>query len=139
MDVEYFIEDINFKTFGIYVSESRGITDRLKRKKPLSVSWDHLDGEVVDLSTVRYEPREIELTCFIEAVGADDFITNIDSFFSIFDNPGTQTLRIEVGSRSLTYEVYSYESVTVNKRWDKDYMVGTFTIKLIEPNPVKRV
>ena len=39
----------------------------------------------------------------------------------------------------MLYEVYNENGVAINKRWNDDLMVGTFTLKLKEPDPVKRI
>ena len=42
-------------------------------------------------------------------------------------------------TRPLVYEVYLPNAVAISKRWNDSLMVGTFTLKLREPQPVKRV
>ena len=42
-------------------------------------------------------------------------------------------------TKPLLYEVYNENGVAINKRWNDDLMVGTFTLKLKEPDPVKRI
>ncbi len=139
-DVEYYVDGLNFKDYGVYVSASKGVVDRLKRKDPLTVDWDSYHGEVIDLKRPRYEARTITLDCFIEASGKAAFLEWVNMFLALFDKSGTQRLQIDVNAtKPLVYEVYSADQVSIDKRWDDDLMVGTFSLVLREPEPVKRV
>lgn len=42
-------------------------------------------------------------------------------------------------TKPLLYEVYAPDGIAFNKRWHDDKMIGTFSLKLKEPDPVKRV
>lgn len=42
-------------------------------------------------------------------------------------------------TKPLLYEVYAADGISYNKRWHDDKMIGTFSLKLREPDPVKRV
>lgn len=140
MDVNYSINNQNFKSYGVYVSKSDGIIDNLDLKEPLSVEWPDYHGQVMDLSKPRYQPREITLSCFIVGVGKDEFIERVSLFLAQFQKPNTQRLHLSVHSaKPLVYEVYCPGSVGLNKKWSDEQMVGTFELKLREPEPVKRV
>ena len=41
--------------------------------------------------------------------------------------------------KPLIYEVYVKDAIRISKEWSANLMVGTFTLNLIEPEPVKRV
>lgn len=136
----YTIEGTDFKTWDIYVSESNGLLDRPKMKAPLSIDWADYHGEIIDLQSKRVEAREISLNCFMKATGKVDFVTKLNDFLDVFSKDGTQRLMVDIHpTKPLVYEVYNESGVSVTKRWNDDLMVGTFTIKLKEPNPVKRV
>lgn len=138
--LEYYLNGINFKNWGVYVSESNGVLDRPKLKTPPKVDWDDYHGEVVDLQSKRVGAREITLNCFIQATGKVDFVTKLNSFMDEFGRAGTQRLTIEIDpAKPLIYEVYNESGISVSKRWQDDLMVGTFTLKLQEPEPVKRI
>jgi hypothetical protein len=140
MDVTYLINGVDFKTYGVFVSESDGIVDNLAMKEPFTVPWDDYHGEVIDLSRPRYEAREITLSCFIQGVGKDEFLDRVQAFMAQFMRPGTQRLHVSVhSSKPLVYEVYCKETISLKKRWSDALMVGTFELKLREPQPVKRV
>jgi hypothetical protein len=138
--LSYFIEGINFKDFGITVSESNGILDRPKLKSPFKVDWPDYHGEVIDLTRKRVEAREIELKCWMKAAGKMDFVTKLNSFLGIFQADGTQRLKVDIHpTKPLLYEVYNESGISISKRWNDEIMVGTFSIKLKEPDPVKRI
>ena len=138
--LEYYLNGVNFKDHGVRVSSSNGILDRPATKKPYSVDWPDEHGEIVDLSRRRFEPREITLSCFIQAKGKIDFVTKLNAFLAQFDGDETQRLMIDIHpTKPLVYEVYLPNAVAISKRWNDSLMVGTFTLKLKEPEPVKRV
>lgn len=41
--------------------------------------------------------------------------------------------------KPLIYEVYNENGVSVSKQWRDELMVGTFSLKLQDPDPVKRI
>jgi phage-related protein len=136
----YLIDGIDFKEYGVFVSDSKGVVGRPKLKAPASVSWDNYHGNAVDLNHKFYEPREITLSCFIKADNKNDFISRMSEFAQLFDKSGSQRLMIDVHPiKALVYEVYCKDEINVVKKWSDELMVGTFDLKLIEPEPVKRV
>lgn len=138
--LEYYLNGVNFKNWGVYVSESNGVLDRPKLKTPPKVDWDDYHGEVVDLRGKRVGAREITLNCFIQATGKVDFVTKLNSFMDEFGRDGTQRLTILIDpEKPLIYEVYNENGVSVSKRWRDELMVGTFSLKLQDPDPVKRI
>lgn len=138
-DVIYYINGIEFSTFGVYVSASEGVTSKLSLKESLKTEWSDYHGCVIDLSKPRYKERTITLDCFIEAAGYDDFISRYRSFVSEFEKKGTQRLKIDVGIKPLVYEVYCSDTINISKQWNPSYMAGTFKVKLIENEPVKKI
>lgn len=138
--LEYYLNGVNFRDYDVRVSSSNGILDRPAIKKPYSVDWPSEHGEVVDLTGRRFEARDITLACFIQAKGKIDFVMKLNAFLAQFDPDGTQRLMIDIHpTRPLVYEVYLQNAVAISKRWNDSLMVGTFTLKLREPQPVKRV
>lgn len=136
----YLLDGIDFKTFGVYISSSDGILNRPKLKAPATLSWDNYHGESVDLFHKFYEPREITLSCFVKAESKIDFIKRVAAFEAQFDKQGTNRLVIDVHpTKPLIYEVYCKDAIEIQKEWSDTQMVGTFKLKLIEPEPVKRV
>ena len=136
----YLLDGVNFKEYGVYVSGSDGVMNRPKMKAPATLNWDNYHGESVDLSHKFYESREITLSCFVKAESKMDFIKRITTFEQQFDKTGTNRLVIDVHPvKPLIYEVYCKDAIEISKEWSDELMVGTFKLKLIEPEPVKRV
>lgn len=140
-DVEYYIDGKNFKDFGVYVSASSGLVGMLERKDALTVDWDNYHGKVVDKKRPRYKERTITLECFIEASNKSAFVDWVNLFMAQFDKEGDARLKVEYDGKAkpLVYEVYCPDAVDVTKKWSDDLMVGTFKIKLVECEPVKKV
>lgn len=139
-EVRYSVNGKYFKDFGVYVSDSDGLFDALKRKKANSYDWAEYHGESLDLSNPKFEAREISLKCFVVGDNWLQMKTNFDAIISEFQKAGTQRLLIEpFGLKPLPYEVFLYEDVNLKKDFKDGKMVGLFTLKLIEPNPIKKV
>jgi len=140
-DVRYLVNNENFETFGVYVSASSGIIGGLEKKNTLSVDYSDYHGVVVDKTKPRYKERTISLTCFIHALSKSSFVSQVYSFLEKFDVPGNVQLKIEYDgiNKPLIYEVDRSSSMDIDKKWSETDMFGTFTLKLRECEPVKRV
>lgn len=140
-EVRYSINGHYFKDFGVFVSDSNGIADTLKRKKVNSYDWAEYHGISVDLSKPKFEAREIELKCFIVGDNWETLFANFNKMVrDEFAKEGTQRLLIEpFGFKALPYEVFLQDEVKVDKTFSNGQMVATFSIKMIEPNPIKKV
>lgn len=69
-----------------------------------------------------------------------DFIKRVADFEAQFDKKGTNRLVIDVHPiKPLIYEVYCKDAIEIQKTWDNNLMVGTFKLKLIEPEPMKKI
>lgn len=140
MAVKYYINGVDFKTDGVGVSGSKGLLDLPKRKDVQAQQWPDLHGEVADLAKPVFDVREITLECWLAAADRGTFATLANTFLQRFAGAGTQRLMVEAdSSKPLVYEVYAKDGVAVNKRWRNGRMSGTFSLKLREPEPVKRV
>lgn len=138
--LEYYINGVNFKDYGIRVSSSEGVLDLPKLKTPLSVDWPDYHGEIVDLDDKRVEARTIKLNCWMRAKGKIDFATKALNFQRHFMANGTARLMISIHpTKPLVYEVYNADGIAHEKRWHDEKMIGTFSLTLREPDPVKRV
>ena len=136
----YKVDGRDFKEFGVYVSASDGLLSRPKVKDPMTVNWDNYHGESVDLAHKYIEPRDITLSCFVKAESKMDFIKKVNEFQHLWDKHGTNRLLVDVHPvKPLIYEVYAKDAIEVEKTWNDALMVGTFKLKLREPEPVKRV
>lgn len=143
-DVEYYVDGVNFKDYGVYVSASDGLVGRLAQKESLSVDYDNYHGVVRDRKRKRFKERIISLQCFIEASSRSAFVEWLDRFLSLFDGDHTHRLTVEYDGKAkpLVYEVDLIDETPVDKKWgsyNNELMVGKFTLKLTEDEPVKKV
>lgn len=138
--LEYYINGVNFKDLDIRVSSSNGVLDLPKLKTPHSIDWPDYHGEIIDLDDKRVEARTITLNCWMRATGKIDFVQKVNQLYRHFMTDGTARLMIAIHpTKPLVYEVYAPDGISHDKRWHDDKMIGTFTLKLKEPDPVKRV
>lgn len=139
-DVIYKLDGVDLRDYGVFVSKSDGILSRPKSKEKLSKSWDEYHGKVVDRAKKYYEERSISLSCFIKAEDKVSFEMRVNEFLRLFDAAGTRRLMIEAHpTKPLVYEVDADDSIEISKEWNETKMAGTFTLKLTEDAPVKRV
>lgn len=138
--LEYYLGGVNFNDLDLHVQSSSGIVDLPKLKAPAEVEWADYHGKVIDLSEKRYQEREITLNCWLRASGKMDFVQRVNRLIDLLRGDGTTRLMISIHpTKPLVYEVYNEDGLALTKRWHDDKMIGTFTIKLKEPDPVKRV
>ena len=138
--LEYFLDGVSFNDIDLHVESSTGVLDLPKLKTPTSVDWADYHGKVIDLTEKRYQAREITLNCWLRAKGKMDFTERVNRVYDILRQDGTQRLMISIHpTKPLVYEVYCEDGVAPSKRWHDDKMIGTFSLKLKEPDPVKRV
>lgn len=140
MQLDYYLNGVNLRDYGIRVESSSGILDLPKLKTPTSNDWADYHGKVIDLTDKRFDEREITLNCWIKAKGKMDFAMRVNRLYEVFREDGTQRLMITIHpTKPLVYEVYCEDGVEQSKRWNDEIMIGTFSLKLKEPDPVKRV
>lgn len=139
--IKYQIDGYDFADSGVGVTKGTGLLDRPKHKKATQTDWADMHGYYIDLSKRKYEARTITLECFIKADGMMDFADKVETFIGKFETAGIHELRITLTdpARPLFYHVYLDEAVSVDKTWNAGAMVGKFTLKLIEPEPIKAV
>lgn len=140
MNVTYSLNGINFRDFSVVVSGSKGLLDQPKRKMKEYRHWPEVHGEMIDPGHCIYDARDIVLDCFIAANSAQVLTDKFKAFATLLESPGTHRLMVDAGmEKPLLYEVYHKEPVVFNKKWRHGRLVGTFSLKLREPEPVKRV
>ena len=143
-DVEYYIDGINFKEYGVYVSSSNGLVGRLAYKDTLTADYNNYHGIARDRKNRRYKERTISLQCFIEAKSRSLFVSRMNEFLSLFDGDYSHRLTVEYDgiAKPLVYQVDLNNEVDPDKKWgcsNNDTMIGKFTLKLVEDEPVKKV
>lgn len=138
MNLIYSINGKDFKDYGVYVSESNGLIGGLKPKQRKSHDWSEYHGKVIDVSPVKYEEREIELQCWMKSNNWFDLKKNFDEIFSEFDKGGLVRLVVDF-EKTLVFDVYLSEQIAIKNRMVNQENIATFTLKVKEPNPIKKV
>lgn len=141
--IRYYIDNQELGSLGVNVSRVSGLFNLPKLKDVLKTSWPNRHGEVVDLSNPIYDIREIELECWIRATSRIDFMNKANqTLLNLFAKPNLRELRVEYDpGKPLLYYCYPAAGVNLNResRWNASVQVGRFNIKLVEPEPLKRV
>lgn len=140
-EVKYSLNGKSFKDFGVYVSDSIGLVGLLESKNITQYDWAEYHGIAPDLRKPKFKERTIELKCFIRGNDWEELFNNFMVFvIGEFSKPGTQRVHIEpFGFKTLPYEVYMKDEVKPEKQFSDEEMFATFSLKFIEPNPIKRV
>ena len=121
------------------VSADEGLTDQLSIKGVEEVDLPGAHGKDVDLSEIRYDVRTISLKIGFIASSPRELEQKIARFRQFLLQ--RELLRLEVSGHglSLHYDVYCQNGFKVAKKWRDSKTINTFTLSLIEPQPVKRV
>lgn len=130
--------------YGVYVQATRGLLDLPKMKEPVKYSWPDLPGEAIDLSNPQFESKEFYLDCMVQATSILDGMQKVNTFLRALIQPvatiGTHRLQITVDSTTyLVYQVYCPDAIAINQRFIRASQVLTFSVKLREPEPVKKI
>ncbi|MBP1165033.1 hypothetical protein JOE44_001917 [Chryseobacterium sp. PvR013] len=140
MGLKWSINGRDFSEFGINVQDSKGVLDGLKPRERNSYTWAEYHGKQYDLSKPFYEARELELQCWLRASDSNRLTENFNSFISLFDTRSTKRFTIEpFGNKEYAYEVLLNGPAELTKEFRDGIMYGSFTLKLIEPNPIKKI
>lgn len=140
MELQWYIDGVNFKQYGIRVESSQGLVDLPAMKATPTIENDNYHGEMVDLSEKRYQPRQITLNCWLKANGKLDFTERVKNLYEHFNHEGTARLMCSIDpTRPLCFDVYCPDGIAQEKKWHEDMMIGTFALNVREPDPVKRV
>ncbi|OPB98921.1 hypothetical protein BAS10_04435 [Elizabethkingia meningoseptica] len=146
-EVVYKLNGIQFNTrannpYKVYVSKSDGLIGKLKPKARITYDWPGYNGRQSDpLQKPLYEVREISLECWVEGNNWEEMKLNYESLLSEFDNIGTQRLLVApFGTNTpMVYDVLFSESSDPKQAFKDGEMVGVFTLKMVEENPIKKI
>ena len=135
------IDGVNLLDFGCKVQTYGGIFDTPELKESQSVDMNCLHGAIKDLTNRTFKEREIKLVCYIKAAGATEFQQRLNALNALLATDGTHRLMFDTSPmRPLVYEVYLDGKIEIRKKIRKnDIMIGTFTLNLKEPQPIKKV
>lgn len=140
--VFYSLDGKDFYTnYKVIVSSSSGMMD-LPKTKLNPHSWEDAHGECVDTGVIYYEARDIILDCIISGTSRADFAEKWNAFSAAVTGNDLKQLVIKIDDiKPLVYMVYLKDGIQINKQWQSpdEMMFGTFTLRLREPEPLKRI
>ncbi len=142
MTINYKIDGLDlYSEYGVRVQHAYGIFDIPGFKDVLKTELLDEHGEEPDLINPVMNAREIELECYMKADTLSEFIENRAAFEQAMTAPGLRQMVIEPGTETpIVCMVYLPEGLTgINKRMRDGEIFARFTMKLIEPEPVKIV
>jgi hypothetical protein len=140
LTVKFSINGVDLKSLGIRVGPNpKGIIDELSPKESNSYAWKDHHGRQQDLEDRRYDTRNIEMDCWFSSVGQDAMIENIMAIRALFRKNGTQRLMVEIGTKPFVYEVCLIGGIEFTNKWRPGKAFCSFTLKMEELEPVKRV
>lgn len=138
-DIHYSLDGVDLGSYGIIVESSKGLFSKAAQKEVPQASWSDQDGNDAITSKALFKERTIELKCFAAKSSSSEFMTTIESLMQVLGQPETHRLRVSGGSKPLVYQVYNPTEVGVTHEWLAGKLCGSFTLKLVEPEPVKMV
>ena len=139
MKINYSINRIPFSQFGIEVRMGDGMLDKPTMKNIPEAERPDYHGMSVDLSNPKVSARELEFDCWLRASGPDDLFEKVTAFNAEFGKPETQQLRVDVLQKPLIFQVFSPDKLEIKKRWNANTNIAEFKLKMIEPDPLKKV
>ncbi|KPE51268.1 hypothetical protein [Chryseobacterium indologenes] len=140
-DIKVELNGIDFKDFDVRVSKYSNLIGELERKDVVQYDWAEYHGISPNLRKPKFKERKIELECFIRGENWEDLFQKFRTFIiGEFSKPGTQRLHImPFDFKTLAYEVFVKDEIIPEKVFHDGEMYATFTIKMIEPNPIKKI
>lgn len=141
MALTWYIDRNNIATeYGCYVEGSTGLMDMPKAKTPLSVDINDYHGELMDMEDIRYQPRDIVLSCFLIGTSMDDFNEKMNGLKVLLAGDGPHQLTITGLTTPVSYIVMVMDGFSVSKQWRVSGLtLGTFQVRMRELCPVKCV
>lgn len=139
MIVIYLLDNIPFKNYNVYVSDSSNLFDKASVKENQKKDWSDEHGYDVDLQSRYYNFKTITIDCFIHAKTLKECIEKYNEFFNDLDKKGSRRLSVIAGDLRMEYQVFRQDTTENKLNYDDANAVGTFKLKLIENMPVKRI
>jgi len=137
--VIYLLDQIPFKNYNVYVSDSSNLFDKASVKENQKKDWSDEHGYDIDLQSRYHNSKTITIDCFIPANSLKECIEKYNDFFNALDQKGSRRLSVIAGDLRMEYQVFRQDTAENKLMYDDSNAVGTFKLKLIENMPVKRV
>lgn len=137
--VIYLLDQIPFKNYNVYVSDSSNLFDKASIKENQKKDWSDEHGYDIDLQSRYHNSKTITIDCFIPANSLKECIEKYNNFFNALDQKGSRRLSVIAGDLRMEYQVFRQDTAENKLIYDDSNAVGTFKLKLIENMPVKRI
>ncbi|MGV0964893.1 hypothetical protein [Empedobacter falsenii] len=137
--VIYLLDQIPFKNYNVYVSDSSNLFDKASIKENQKKDWSDEHGYDIDLQSRYHNSKTITIDCFIPANSLKECIEKYNNFFNALDQKGSRRLSVIAGDLRMEYQVFRQDTAENKVIYDDSNAAGTFKLKLIENMPVKRV
>jgi len=138
--VVYLLDNIPFKNYNVFVSDSSGIFDKTKFKEGTKKDWSDEHGFDVDLQNRFKDSRSITINCFIHAKSISECITKYNDFLNAIDKKGSRRLSVIIDDNlRMEAQVFREDAAETKLIYNSSDAVGTFDLKLTENFPVKTI
>ena len=137
--VIYLLDQIPFKNYNVYVSDSSNLFDKASVKENQKKDWIDEHGYDIDLQSRYHNSKTITIDCFIPANSLKECIEKYSDFFNSLDQKGSRRLSVIAGDLRMEYQVFRQDTAENKLIYDDSNAAGTFKLKLIENIPVKRI
>lgn len=129
-DTGYYLDDINFKSFGVEVYEGM---DEIKKSPVVKQNLIRndisiIDGQIYDTETLVFSGKDVSIKCLFVASDMTNFWSCYNAFFAKLIEPGERWLTVD--STSLTYPVYYKKSGSFKIRSSKNKVMIEFSLTL---------
>ncbi|WP_298776621.1 hypothetical protein, partial [uncultured Empedobacter sp.] len=137
--VIYLLDNIPFKNYNVYVSDSSNLFDKPSVKENQKKDWNDEHGYDIDLQSRYHNSKTITIDCFIHAKTLKECIEKYNDFYNALDKKGSRRLSVIAGDLRMEYQVFRQDTAENKLNYDDSNAVGIFKLKLIENMPVKRI
>jgi len=138
MQSGYLLDGLDMaSTYNIFVQQTKGALDFLKRKDETAYSWLDSNGEehFTTADDIYFESRDIILYCYIKATSKANFLSQLNAFKVVLEGSGLHTLKLPFLSSNLNVYFKAGGALDMLTKWDSSILVGKFILKLREPSP----
>ncbi|MGV0854762.1 hypothetical protein ACTS9E_04100 [Empedobacter brevis] len=137
--VIYLLDQIPFKNYNVYVSDSSNLFDKPSVKENQKKDWGDEHGYDLNLNSRYYNSKTLTIECFIPAKTFKECIEKYNNFYNALDIKGSRRLSIIADTIRMEYQVFRQDTAENKLVYNDSDAVGTFKLKLIENMPVKRI
>lgn len=146
--------EVNIKTtFGVHVEKSSGLIGKPSFKPVDSFDWKYLHGTTPDLRNRRYQNKEITLNCWMAADSKQQLTERFNNFINFFAYDELLLMKVMWNNRDgrppmipdphapkgIFSLVWLCDVDDVRFKWRYGEQIIRFTLKFIDPYPVRRV